>query len=118
MNTLMTLLLTVNVAAQTPTAPAKVDGAKLFAQKCAICHSKSGTGKASMADAFKADINIMNLAGGAAVKTPDADLIKVINSGRKNMPSFKGKLQDDEIKGILAYVRSLQAKLAAPKGKK
>ncbi len=115
MNALMTLLLAVNVAAQTPAATAKVDGAKLFAKNCSTCHAKDATGRATMANIFKADLKIMNLAAGDAVKVSDADLTKVVNTGRKNMPAFKGKLKDEEIKGILSYVRSLQPKPAAPK---
>lgn len=116
MNALMTLLLAVNVAAQTPAAPAKVDGAKLFAKNCSTCHAKDGTGSASMAKMFKADLQILNLATGDAVKVSDADLTKVVAAGRNKMPAFKGKLKDDEIKGVLTYVRSLQVKPDAPKG--
>ena len=115
MNALMTLLLAVNVAAQTPAAPAKPDGAKLFAKNCTTCHAKDGTGSPAMAKMFKADIQLMNLANGDAVKATDADLTKVINTGRNKMPAFKGKLKDEEIKGILAYVRTLQPKTGAPK---
>src|ERR1035437_5745421 len=115
MNALMTLLLAVNVAAQTPAAPAKVDAAKLFAKNCSTCHAKDGTGSPMMAKMFKADIKLMNLAAGDAVKAMDADLIKVVNEGRNKMPAFKGKLKDEEIKGVLAYVRTLQPKPEAPK---
>jgi cytochrome c6 len=108
MNALMTLLLSANAAAQAPAAPAKVDGAKLFSTKCATCHAKDATGNPMMAKMFKADLQLMNLAAGDAIKAKDADLTKVVNDGRNKMPSFKGKLKDEEIKGVLAYVRSLQ----------
>jgi len=114
MNALLTLLLALNAAAEAP-APAKVDAAKLFAGKCTTCHAKDGTGSPAMAKMFKADIQKMNLAAGDAVKAADADLIKVINEGRGKMNSFKGKLKDEEIKALVAYIRSLQAKPADPK---
>lgn len=110
MNALMTLLLAANVAAQTPAAPAKAEDAKLFVKNCSTCHAKDATGSPMMAKMFKADPQLLNLASGAAVEAVDADLLKLVNTGRNKMPAFKGKLKDDEIKGILAYVRVLQAK--------
>ena len=112
MNIVMTLLLAVNAAAQ---APAKADGAKIFAAKCSTCHAKDATGSPMMAKMFKADIKKMNLAAGDAVKATDAELTKIVNDGRDKMPAFKGKLKDDEIKGVLGYVRSVQPKTDAPK---
>jgi mono/diheme cytochrome c family protein len=119
MNALMTLLFAVNVAAQTPAAPAKPDAAKLFAAKCSACHAKDGKGSAAMAKMFHKDPASMNLTSEGTVKKADADLAKTITDGRDKMPSFKGKLKDSEISALVDYIRSLSAapKAPAPAGK-
>ena len=115
MNALLTLLLSVNVAAQTPAAaPVKVDAAKLFAAKCTACHAKDGKGSVPMAKMFKVDPALMNLASVGIAKKPDADLSKTILEGRNKMPSFKGKLKDAEITALVAYIRALSAAPVAP----
>jgi cytochrome c6 len=118
MNVLLTLMLAANAAAQTPAAPSKVDAAKLFAGKCAACHAKDGKGSASMAKMFKlADPSVLNLTADATAKKTDADLTKTINNGRGKMPVFKGKLKDEEISALVAYIRTLSAAPKAPAGK-
>lgn len=83
---------------------AQSGGADIYKSKCAPCHSADGTaatpaGKALKAASFK-DPTI--------VKTPDAQLIAIVKSGRNKMPSFNGKLSDDQIKAAVAYLRTLQ----------
>jgi mono/diheme cytochrome c family protein len=35
-------------------------------------------------------------------------LIAIIKSGKDKMPSFASKLTDDQIKAVLAYIRTLE----------
>lgn len=79
-------------------------GADVFNSKCAPCHGANGlaatpAGKALKAASFKS---------AAAVKASDAELIATVHSGRNKMPSFQGKLTDDQIKSVVAYIRTLQ----------
>jgi len=83
---------------------AQSSGADTFKSKCAPCHGVDGlaatpAGKALKAASFKDP---------AIVKTPDAQLIAIIKSGKNKMPSFAGKLSDDQIRAALAYIRTLQ----------
>jgi mono/diheme cytochrome c family protein len=39
-------------------------------------------------------------------KESDAEFIKTIKNGHKPMPAYKDKLNDDEIRALVAYVRS------------
>ena len=115
MNALLTLMLAVNAAAAP--APTTADAAKLYTAKCQACHAKDGKGSASMAKMFKlADPAALNLTSAATAKKTDADLTKTINDGRGKMPVFKGKLKDDEIAALVAYIRSLSAPAKAPAG--
>ena len=83
---------------------AQSSGADTFKSKCAPCHGVDGlaatpAGKALKAASFKDP---------AIVKAPDAQLIAIIKSGKNKMPSFAGKLSDDQIRAALAYIRTLQ----------
>ena len=83
---------------------AQSSGADTFKSKCAPCHGVDGlaatpAGKALKAASFKDPV---------IVKAPDAQLIAIIKSGKNKMPSFAGKLSDDQIRAALAYIRTLQ----------
>lgn len=83
---------------------AQSSGADVFNSKCAPCHGANGlaatpAGKALKAASFKS---------AAAVRASDAELIATVKSGRNKMPSFQGKLSDDQIKSVVAYIRTLQ----------
>ena len=84
---------------------AQNSGADTYKAKCAMCHGADGlaatpVGKAMKAPSFKDP---------AVVKAPDAELIAVVKNGKNNkMPSYVGKLTDDQIKSVVAYIRTLQ----------
>lgn len=50
----------------------------------------------------------------AALNTPavmamtDPDMIAVVRNGKKKMPAFAKKLNDEQIGSVVAYVRTLQ----------
>jgi mono/diheme cytochrome c family protein len=45
----------------------------------------------------------------AVVKASDAELIAVVKNGKNGkMPSYAGKITDDQIKSVVAYIRTLQ----------
>jgi mono/diheme cytochrome c family protein len=42
------------------------------------------------------------------VKMSDDELITITKKGKGKMPAFHGKLTDDQIKDLVAYIRTLQ----------
>ncbi|HWN99286.1 MAG TPA: cytochrome c [Blastocatellia bacterium] len=90
-------------AAGTTKPPSKLDAAALFtSNKCATCHGADGKGKIKGARDFT---------DAAWQKTEsDAELAAVIKNGKKPMPPYGDKLSDDEIKALVAYVRSFGKK--------
>ena len=70
--------------------PMFADGAATYTAKCKMCHGANG------------EKNFANL--GAA----DADLIKAVTDGKGKMPAYKGKLSDDDIKAVVAYIKTLK----------
>ncbi len=75
-----------------------IDGAAVYAQRCAVCHGASGEGGVGP-----------TLAGGAVVEAfPDAaDQIAVVTEGRGGMPDFGTALSPEEIDAVVRYTRSL-----------
>jgi mono/diheme cytochrome c family protein len=91
-------------AAGASKAATSVDAAALYnndsAPKCASCHEADGKGK----KAISKDMPDFTDAAWQK-KENDADLIETIKNGHKPMPAYKDKLNDDQIKALVAYVR-------------
>ena len=76
-----------------------------FRTKCAMCHGQDGAGS----DVGKT-MNVPDLRSQAVQKLPDAELAQVISNGKAGMPPFKSSLSEDQIHGLVTYIRSLAAK--------
>jgi mono/diheme cytochrome c family protein len=70
------------------------DGATIFSSTCAACHGQSGTNIPGVALLDK------NFIGARNVEEI------VTNGTAKGMPSFKGKLQPEEIKAVADYLKA------------
>jgi cytochrome c6 len=78
------------------------DASALFKSKCAGCHSADGTGspmgkKMGAHDFTTADVQGMS----------DAQLTDVITNGKNKMPKY-ASLKPEEVKGLVAYIRTLK----------
>lgn len=94
---LMTLLACGWIAVCSSPALAQ-DAAATYKAKCAMCHGADGKGgKMGTRDFASPDVK----------GETDAQLEQIITNGKGKMPSYNGKLKDTEIKGLVAYIRSL-----------
>lgn len=93
---LLAILLLV-VSACTSVDP-NATGPEVFEQVCARCHG-------------------INLDGGVgpslgpdseAASKPDESLLTTITTGRARMPSFRNQLTEDQIRGLVEYIRTVQ----------
>lgn len=94
------LLMVLGLAFST-SALAAGPGADTFKAKCAMCHGADGAGKAAMGtkDFGSADVQ----------KMTDAQLTDIITKGKPpKMPAYGTKLSADEIKNLVAFIRSLK----------
>lgn len=83
------------------------DGAALYKSKCAACHGPDGTGNVPTGKA----LGVTDLTSADAQKQTDAELTDSIANGKgKKMPAYKGKITDDQIKGLVGYIRALAKK--------
>jgi len=89
-----------------PAARGDDAGATLFKQKCASCHSADGKGDNSMGKTLK----VRDFSSADVQKQTDAQLTDIIVNGKGKMPSYKGKLTDDQIKQVVSFIRSLAKK--------
>lgn len=86
-------------------APNKSQGAGIFREKCSMCHGINGKGYAALKTPNFTDPKWQ------AAHT-DKELLNAIENGVPGtaMVSFKGKLSEQQMKQVLAYIRSLGAK--------
>ena len=84
------------------------DAPTLFKTKCAACHGADGSGNTTIGKSMGAK----DLASAEVQKQTDAQLTDIISNGTAGgkMPAYKGKLTDDDIKGLVAYIRTLAKK--------
>lgn len=79
-------------------------GADTYKAKCLMCHGADGLGATPSGKALKA----ASFKDPAIVKAPDAELIGIVKAGKNKMPAYGGKITDDQITGVVAYIRTLQ----------
>jgi mono/diheme cytochrome c family protein len=85
-----------------------VKGKAIYEQRCAACHGPQGkgdgpTGKVLVPPAA-------DFTSAASRKKTEADLLKIIENGKPPtaMVAWKGQLSDQEIRDVLAYVKTLR----------
>jgi|SRR5438477_117830 cytochrome c6 len=84
--------------------PAMADDTEaLYKSKCQVCHGADGKGSPAGQKMGVKDFHDPEVA-----KQSDADLIKVTKEGKGKMPKYDGKLTDDQIKGLIKFIRSMK----------
>jgi len=87
-------------------AKAQDDTTKAFKANCVLCHAANGSGDSAAGKALKAK----DLRSPEVQKQTDAALTEVITKGKGKMPAFGAKIQPDDIKKLVAYLRDLAKK--------
>jgi cytochrome c6 len=108
MKTIIVLTIILLIAA--PLSLRAADAKTNWANNCAQCHGPSGKGDTKMGKMLNAmdltdakkQSSFTDAQAAAAIK----DGIK--QNGKTTMKAFGGKLSDDEIKALVAYVRTLK----------
>lgn len=79
-------------------------GQATFDAKCAMCHGKDGKGQTAMGKAN----NLKDLGSGEVQNMKDSELQNLIESGKGKMPAYKGKLNDEQLEQVVAYIRTFK----------
>ena len=99
---ILSLFFTISLPLRAQDAPA------LYKSKCAACHGADGSGNTTMGKSLGAK----DLGSAEVQKQTDAQLTDIVTNGMAGgeMPAYKGKLTDDDIKGLVGYLRTLAKK--------
>lgn len=82
---------------------AAVDGQAVYLDKCAVCHGQDGLGKTAKGKKLK-----VKSVKDTIVKEDEAAMTKIVVDGKgSDMDSFKGELNPEQIKAVVAYYRGL-----------
>jgi mono/diheme cytochrome c family protein len=77
--------------------------AATYKAKCVTCHGADGKGDTPVGKSTK----VRSFADPEVCKASDDDLAGVIEKGKGKMPGYGKSLKPDEIKDMVAYIRSL-----------
>lgn len=80
-------------------------GAASFKAKCQTCHGADGAGSP-----LGKSLKVPDLGTPEVQSKSDAELIQFISEGKGNMPSFKSSTKEDELKAIVAHLRTFAKK--------
>ena len=102
--TILAAVLVLMVAGLATTKAMAAPAGDLYKSKCAMCHAADGSGDTTMGKKY----NIRDLRSADVQKDTDAQLSGVITKGKDKMPSYDGKIPADQIKDLVAYIRTLK----------
>ncbi len=85
-------------------AQAQSGGEALYKTKCVACHGADGKGETAVGKANK----IRDLGSADVQKQSDDDLSGIIGNGKGKMPAYGKSLKPEQIKDLVAFLRSLK----------
>src|SRR3954468_17662522 len=100
MKTIISVIATIIIASSG--AAFGADGAALWAQNCASCHGKDGSGNTAMGK----KLGLKDYSKEQSFS--DAEATNIIKNGKGKMKGYKDKLSDADVKALVSYVRSLK----------
>lgn len=77
--------------------------AAVYKQKCVTCHGADGKGETPAGKAMK----VRSFASPETAKMSDQELADAIEKGKGKMPKYGASMNADEIKAMVAYIRTL-----------
>jgi cytochrome c oxidase cbb3-type subunit III len=101
--TIVTLVSLAAIALPSRAQKSQQEGSTIFQEQCVSCHGTDGHAATDMGKKVQA----ADLTSEAVQRNSDSQLTKILKEGKNKMPSFQDKLDDDEIKAVIAYVRQL-----------
>lgn len=102
MKIFISMLVVTLVLAMTLPAMAQ-DSEALYKSKCQVCHGADGKGTAA-----GQKMGTKAFSSPEIIKMSDDELVAATKKGKGKMPAYDGKLTDDQIKGLVKYIRTLK----------
>lgn len=102
---LVAIMALVAIVAVVPaTAGPAETAAPLYKAKCAMCHGPDGAAKTPMAS----KLAVRAFSDPAVQKLTDDEMLQAISKGKNKMPGYAGKITPEEMKALVAYVRTFK----------
>jgi cytochrome c553 len=102
---LVGLLIGVSLGCGMPSSTyGQAESAGVYQKSCAKCHGTDGTGKP--ARAIDPEIPDFSAAAWQKRRTDAQLLVSILDGKGSSMPTFRGKLNDKQARGLVAHVRS------------
>src|SRR5204862_1431864 len=98
--------LVLSLALPASLRAAAEDTAAVYKAKCAMCHGADGKAETPVGK----KMGIHDFASAEVQGMKDAELTAAISDGKNKMPGYKKSLAADQIKDLVAYVRSFAKK--------
>jgi cytochrome c6 len=92
------------VSLLTPEARSQSGGEALYKTKCAACHGPAGDGSTAIGKTNK----LRDFSSADVQKQTDDELTGIITNGRGKMPAYGKSLKQDQIKDLVAYLRTFK----------
>jgi cytochrome c6 len=96
-------VIAVLLALSAAGAYAQDDAAALYKSKCQICHGADGKGSP-----VGQKLGVKDFHSPEVAKRSDQELFDITKKGKEKMPGYDKKLTDDQIKGLIKFIRSLK----------
>ncbi len=80
------------------------DAAAVYKSKCAMCHGSDGKGQTTIGKSQK----LRDLGSPEVQKQTDQEIGDIILNGKGKMLAFKSKLTNEQIKGLVAFIRTFK----------
>ena len=75
------------------------NGKDVYDLHCQTCHGMDGQA---------IEPGVPDFSRGESLYAPDVDLVRVLRDGDGHLPSYRGLLSDEELRDVIAYIRTLQ----------
>jgi cytochrome c6 len=98
------LLLCAAIGVFATTAQAQTGGEGLYKAKCVACHGADGKGETTVGKANK----VRDLGSADVQAQSDDALSGIIGNGKGKMPAYGKSLKAEQIKELVAYIRTLK----------
>jgi cytochrome c6 len=99
----ISMLVVTLVLAMSMPAMAQDSPEALYKSKCQVCHGADGKGSAA-----GQKMGVRSFSSPEVAKMSDTELIEATKKGKGKMPAYDGKLTDDQIKGLIKFIRTLK----------
>ncbi len=75
------------------------NGREVYEMHCQTCHGMDGQAM---------EPGVPDFSRGESLYAPDVDLVQRLRDGDGHLPSYRGLLTDEELRDVVAYIRTLQ----------